>query len=307
MYAKHLSPKDVLKINREDYFLIDTLPNDHFRKMHLPEAHNACVYEVSFLDQVKAQITDRNQYIIVYGSSGRSQDARVAAEKLQRAGFDHVAVLEGGIDAWKKAGYTLSGEAVDASDEPETIITLANGNYQLDLEKSFTEWTGRNQNNKHFGTLRFNKGSLLIDDGQITGTLEVDMQSIENINLAGDDLQPVLISHLKSDDFFFVNRFPNSVYKITEGRLTAKPYASSVNCLIQGELSLRDTTADLGFDATLTKPSENVLRLEAHFDVDRTHWGIIYGSARYFEHLGMHTVFDAISIELRCIFIMSRS
>jgi polyisoprenoid-binding protein YceI len=97
------------------------------------------------------------------------------------------------------------------------------------------------------------------------------------------------------------------VYKITEGRLTAKPYASSVNCLIQGELSLRDTTADLGFGATLTKPSENVLRLEAHFDVDRTHWGIIYGSARYFEHLGMHTVFDAISIELRCIFIMSRS
>jgi hypothetical protein len=43
------------------------------------------------------------------------------------------------------------------------------------------------------------------------------------------------------------------------------------------------------------------INLEAHFDLDRTEWGIIYGSARFFEHLGMHQVFEAISISLRLV------
>jgi hypothetical protein len=34
----------------------------------------------------------------------------------------------------------------------------------------------------------------------------------------------------------------------------------------------------------------------AHFDFDRTRWNVIYGSSRFFEHLGMHLVFDLISI-----------
>ena len=41
--------------------------------------------------------------------------------------------------------------------------------------------------------------------------------------------------------------------------------------------------------------------MEAHFDLDRTQWNVIYGSSRFFEHLGMHMVFDQISIELRLI------
>jgi hypothetical protein len=38
--------------------------------------------------------------------------------------------------------------------------------------------------------------------------------------------------------------------------------------------------------------------LEAHFDIDRTCWDIIYGSTRFFEHLGMHKVFDLVSLQL---------
>jgi len=53
--------------------------------------------------------------------------------------------------------------------------------------------------------------------------------------------------------------------------------------------------------ATVTKTPENGLAAEAHFDVDRTRWNIIYGSTRYFEHLGMHLVFDHISIQLRIV------
>jgi hypothetical protein len=40
------------------------------------------------------------------------------------------------------------------------------------------------------------------------------------------------------------------------------------------------------------------MTIEAHFDIDRTRWKVIYGSARFFEHLGMHLVFDPISIQI---------
>ena len=41
--------------------------------------------------------------------------------------------------------------------------------------------------------------------------------------------------------------------------------------------------------------------MESHFDIDRTRWGITYGSPRFFERLGMHLVFDLISIQLRIV------
>lgn len=47
----------------------------------------------------------------------------------------------------------------------------------------------------------------------------------------------------------------------------------------------------------------DTLLVEAHFAIDRTNWGIIYGSARFFEHLGMHQVFDEISLCLRLVLV----
>ena len=41
--------------------------------------------------------------------------------------------------------------------------------------------------------------------------------------------------------------------------------------------------------------------LEAHFDIDRTRWNVVYGSTRFFEYLGMHKVFDLLSFQIRMI------
>lgn len=41
-------------------FLIDTLTNDHFQAIHLPGARHACVFEMTFLDQIAAITTDKH-------------------------------------------------------------------------------------------------------------------------------------------------------------------------------------------------------------------------------------------------------
>ncbi|MBI9090793.1 MAG: hypothetical protein JEZ12_16370 [Desulfobacterium sp.] len=50
------------------------------------------------------------------------------------------------------------------------------------------------------------------------------MESITNINLEGDELQPVLIAHLKSDDFFLTRLFPKAKFKITNPIPVKEPF-----------------------------------------------------------------------------------
>jgi polyisoprenoid-binding protein YceI/rhodanese-related sulfurtransferase len=286
---------------KKDFFLIHTLTGIHFQKVHLPGALSACVFEVTFLDQMKSITTDKNAEIVLYGSSERSMDALTAAEKLTLEGYQRILILKGGIESWRRLGYPLKGESVEAADDPETRLLLPEGEYAIDTDQSMVEWFGRNPNTKHFGTVRISKGQIHIENGNMTGTVEIDMNSIENINLAGDELQPVLVSHLKSDDFFLVKAFPTATFVINGGDLAEEALLSSPNYEVNGTLELRGVKADLSFVATLAPADNNGLVAEAHFDIDRTRWNVIYGSTRFFENLGMHLVFDLISFQIKIV------
>jgi polyisoprenoid-binding protein YceI len=302
-----LSPSDLFQRIKsgDDVYLIDTLPGDHFAKVHLPDARNACVYEVTFLEQIQTITTDTAAPLVLYGSSVRSRDAETAAAKLTEAGYSNLCVLDGGIEAWRGAGLPLHGDAADAPDDPETRLVVTDGSYRIDSERSTIKWTGRNAGTTHFGTVGLSGGDIVITGDSFSGTATIDMGTITNINLEGDELQPVLISHLMSDDFFLVKLFPTATFTITQATLLKEPFLTSPNYEVSGKLMLRGVTADKSFLATVTRPAENELAAEAHFDIDRTRWNITYGSTRFFEHLGMHLVFDLISIELRIVAVQN--
>ena len=210
-------------------------------------------------------------------------------------------ILKGGIESWRALGYPLEGESVETAGDPETRLILSEGEYQIDTEQSMVEWFGRNPNTKHFGTVRISNGQIQIANGNMTGSVEIDMNSIENINLAGDELQPVLVSHLKSEDFFLVKAFPKAKFTINGGNLLEDAHLSSPNYEVEGTLDLRGVRADHSFTATIAPAEDNGLVAETHFDIDRTRWNVIYGSTRFFENLGMHLVFDLISFQMKIV------
>ncbi len=298
-----ISPEDLLRriTDSTDFHLIDTLTRDHFEKVHLPRARNACVFEVTFMEQLKEITQNKNAEIILYGSSTKTMDAVKAAEKLNREGYIQISILNGGIENWRASGFALEGNAPFDSDDPETILLLENGVYAVDTEQSLIEWIGRNPNTKHFGTIGISDGDLTVKEGLLSGHFEVDLDSLKNTNLEGDDLQPLLISHLKSDDFLFVKNFPKATFTIQNSRPAKDPVITIPNHELTGTLRLRGIEAEQTFSATITKQGENSLVAQAQFDMDRTRWGIIYGSARYFEHLGMHLVFDMVNIQIKII------
>ena len=174
-------------------------------------------------------------------------------------------------------------------------MSLLDGNYIVDTGLSTIEWSGRNPSTCHVGTVEISEGTINSNGGGINGTVEVDMNSIRNVNLEGDDLQPLLEAHLRSDYFFFTSMFPKAILNFKEVTPIQPGWQTSPNFHVKGELTLRGVTAALDFDMTVSLTDNNTLSLEAHFDIDRTRWNVIYGSTRFFEHLGMHKVFDLIT------------
>jgi len=285
------------KLGRENSpVLIDVLPREVYEKRRIPGAFNACVYEVSFPDQIAALLKEHDREIVVYGSSSASRDAKTAAEKLVRMGCRRVFALEGGLIAWRDAGHPVEGEEPEAEAFPPK---LEDHTYLVDTKESLIQWTGRNPNATHLGTVQISEGEIRARQGRITGDFKIDMRSIKNRDLEGDPMQPVLIAHLLSDDFFFVKLFPMASFRIRSAAWVDQPTLGLPNIEVEGTLTLRGVEADIRFPATVNRLVGGGITAEAHFDIDRTRWRVIYGSSRFFEHLGMHLVYDLISLQMR--------
>jgi len=301
--VKKISPETVHQkiTGSEELVLIDVLTQDHFNKAHLPGAINACVFEVLFIENVIKRVSDKNTVIIVYGSSEKSMDALKAVEKLMREGYRNVFAMEGGLKQWAASGMEVVGKDPAFLEQTEISPTWIDAVYPVDVEHSVIEWIGRNPNTKNYGTIGLSGGEITVRGGQIGGIFEIDMKSIKNTNLEGDKLQPVLINHLMSDDFFFVKMFPKATFTILSANLIREAISSEPNFEVDGILELRGVKNDIHFLANASGEQGGEIKIEAHFDIDRTRWGIIYGSTRFFECLGMHVVFDFISIQLSLV------
>jgi polyisoprenoid-binding protein YceI/rhodanese-related sulfurtransferase len=280
--------------------LIDLLPPEHFERRHLPGAKNACVYQVVFLDSVAQIVADKSLPIILYGAGAGAMDASVAAEKLTRAGYTDLAVFPGGIEAWAEAGLGLEGSVPQFLDPPYPVFSPQPKTYSMVDGRACLTWTGRNHNTSHHGSLSLSKAEMDFSQG-IRGFFEIDMRSIANKNLEGDPLKEVLEGHLASDDFFFVSHFPSAVFTLSQAAPHPLASATNPNYNITGQLSLRGLSKSFSFPAHFRMLENGQIGLHANFDFDRTDWGIIYGSARFFRHLGMHLVYDQISLEARVV------
>jgi len=300
-YVERMTAKDVAEfLKKGDGVLVDTLPSEHFEARHIPGAVNVCVYEMVFLDGVSGLVTDKMTPIALYGAGLKSQDSMMAADKLARAGYTDISVFLGGLEEWRALGHELEGVDAEEVEPPHPRLTLEDRTYSLVSMESIAHWTGRNNNVGHSGTLMLSEGELDAT-GDLAGSFTIDMTTIRNTNLEGDELQPVLEAHLNSDDFFFTTMFPEARFETTQIRLVEDGEATRPNAMIQGMLSLRGLSNEIAFPAHIRNIGDGKIAVLANLDFDRTEWGVIYGSSRFFQHLGFHVVFDFISVDFRLV------
>ncbi len=234
----------------------------------------------------------------VYGHDAGTREARMAAEKLVRAGYRRVSELREGVAGWESAGFAVEGTlAVAPSRGP-----VLNGKREADLTESRVRWIGRNLLNSHWGTIGLKSGFLTFEAGRLSGgEFVLDMNAIECSDLRGDRLHDVLIAHLISHDFFDTEIYPEARFQLISAIPVAEATVGSPDLRISGELTLKGQTRPIEFDGVSGIDTEGRFGAQAVLSFDRTLWHVLYGSGKFFRNLGGHLVNDAIEVQVRLV------
>lgn len=166
----------------------------------------------------------------------------------------------------------------------------------VDTKASVVTWTGYKVTGKHYGKVNLVSGELTMNEGVITGgTFVIDMNSMTCDDLTGETAGK-LLGHLKSDDFFGVEKFPRATLKITR----AIAQDSKGNYKILANLTIKDTTKPIKFFATVTKEGGKDVAT-ADIKVDRSEFDVRYGSGSFFDSLGDKTIYDEFDMNVRLV------
>lgn len=306
--AQELSCSELhtLLINEHPPIVLDVLPPEHYSKVRLPSAQNACVFDVRFMELVHEVVTGVDDPIIIYGAGQDSYDWSVAWKKLHHAGYTNLSVLKAGIEGWLVAGYPVDGTEKKLQKEDRTFTIKEGRCWEIDTERSVLEWQGRKNTGSHHGAIKVS-GQLYESNGELRGNIVAEMKTIQDVDLKGDPLKEVLESHLNSDDFFFTRLFPTAKFEIIETKNKKVRSVTYPQIEAKGVLSIRGVSHSVEVPLLINELDEATITVETHFDFDRTRWGIIYGSSRFFRHLMYHKVFDIISAQCLLYGVMTNT
>ncbi len=185
--------------------------------------------------------------------------------------------------------------------EEKTAETLPkenakNGTVALTAENTKMAWVGRKvivANYEDAGSINVKSGSAEIKDGVIVkANATIDMTSITALTTGKGDGMDMLSKHLKSPDFFDAEKYPTAELAITTAKVlsetpTGKQYEFS------GTLTIKGITQPVTFKGDVTILG-TMATLESQLQLDRTKWGVNYGSSK----LGNAVIDDMFTVKI---------
>ncbi len=163
------------------------------------------------------------------------------------------------------------------SETNEVTTTQEGAQYAVDTLNSKVEWNGykifKSENTSHFGTIKFESGDVTVKDGQLeSGKFVADMNSLTSVDLQNDAEQlGKLNGHLKSGDFFEVEKFPTASYEITKVTPSAE---GDYNTLLDGNLTVKGITKPTQFKANVSVKEGEVSIATEPKDIKREEFGM---------------------------------
>lgn len=157
---------------------------------------------------------------------------------------------------------------------------------EIKIEKSKVIWKGYKVTGSHEGTIAIQSGTLKFEaDVLVGGEFVIDMTSINNSDLQGES-KDKLEGHLKSDDFFGVEKFPTAtlVFKNVE-------VAGKNSYKVTGDLTIKGKTNPVTFDFSVYGNKAN-----ATLKIDRSKYDVKYGSSSFFDNLKDKVIYDEFDL-----------
>ncbi|KFF27224.1 YceI family protein [Chryseobacterium vrystaatense] len=162
--------------------------------------------------------------------------------------------------------------------ESNEVATTKDGNqYTLDTLNSKVEWKGykvfKSESTSHFGTIKFESGDVTVKDGKLeSGKFVADMNSLTSVDLKDDAEQlGKLNGHLKSGDFFEVEKFPTASFEVTK---VTPATEGDYNTLLDGNLTIKGISKPVQFKANVSVKDGEVSVATEPKDIKREEFGV---------------------------------
>jgi len=161
-------------------------------------------------------------------------------------------------------------EVADAVQAPVAAPAAQTGAvaYKFGPPDSKVEYVGAKVTKKHEGSFGNFSGTIQVPEGNAekgSVTAEIDVATITS-----DDAK--LTNHLKSPDFFDVQKFPKARFTSTSIKAGGEGGKSHT---ITGNLELKNVTKSITFPANVRVEGDTV-HVDAEFSIDRKDFGIVY-------------------------------
>lgn len=170
--------------------------------------------------------------------------------------------------------------------------------FKINTEKSKVEWIGKKVTGQHNGEIKIAKGEITAANGLVNGgNVAIDMNTITCLDMQGEWAEK-LVGHLKSDDFFSVEKHATSTFTIKSVSPIKEAKAGANNATIKGDLTIKGITHEIEFPAIVEIRGVNLVA-NGEAKIDRTKYDIKYGSANFFEGLGDKAIDNEFSVKFK--------
>lgn len=191
------------------------------------------------------------------------------------------------------------GDKATVTNQQATTAHAAAITFLVDTATTFIRFTGHGVGQNHSGRFRLSDGIIFTINNAVSGgrfTINIASMQIEQPE---EIYQTKLKRHLLSHDFFDTATWRSATFEITQ----IKPYTSNnndrsmvagANYSVSGNLTLKGVAKNVTFPANITI-TDNTLTALANFNIDRTQWGMYYGSDK---SLGNKFISPQVNIQL---------
>ncbi len=194
--------------------------------------------------------------------------------------------------------------SAEITDKVESIkATSTGGSYLVQSTDSSIAWEGSKPTGTHTGTINVSDGAVFMENGVLTGgKFIIDMKSITVTDLEAGKGKESLENHLKGTiegkegDFFNVTKFPESKFVITSVK-NNKDGSSK----LMGSLTIKDKTNPVTMVVRVEENGNKVSFKSEEFKIDRTKWGVNFGSKSIFDSLGDKFIDDIMKLQITVV------
>ncbi|WP_090157009.1 YceI family protein [Dyadobacter soli] len=167
---------------------------------------------------------------------------------------------------------------------------------KVDPKASTVNWGAKKVTGTHAGTVPLESGTLIVDNDKLKGgSFVADIKSLVVTDVTDKEMNGKLTNHLKSDDFFSVEKHPQAKLVIA----TVTPKGGNAYD-VTGKLTIKGITQDVKFPATVTADAKKVTA-NAKVAIDRTKYDIKFRSTNFFENLGDKAIDNDFTLDVNLV------